>query len=286
MRLHIEQHAEQLAQERCRLGAIVRGGGRACRHLAKTAAERSTSSAKHAMASLRRGALLAAAIALCAPTTSGARYYLCAFECAGCGAEAGWTSCRPEPCDAALDEDACADGSTPTRRPLARPPDAPADASDDEAAAHAAVGADFAAALRRNGTEAFLDGPAACLRLLPAPAPVDPSALGVAAGLRAFGRWGTFKERCAVVGKLAFAAERVLAETPAAAVRELSAADACQRSLAAALRGGGVRQLRSCQLAKDERLVGAVRAAWRPRARLAPRAPRAHARAVCLCPCV
>lgn len=133
-----------------------------------------------------RGLRLALLVAL-VPGGAAARYYLCAFQCPSCSAP--WSSCRPEPCDAALAEDACADGSEPTRVQLidalytsaAAAPSTPSPRafeaqSDDLVTAEASAGASPSAAeraarllplLRRNGTEAHLSGPAHCLDFLP-----------------------------------------------------------------------------------------------------------------------
>jgi len=192
-----------------------------------------------------RTLLLLAAGAGPAPA-SAARYYLCAFRCPAC--KDSWTSCRPEPCAAALEEDGCADGSAAVQLQLSPPAAAPADADEAASARADAALFEFRLALRRNGTEAQLDGPAACLRLLPPPTPVPPSN-ALAARLGVFARWGTFKERCAVGAKLALACERELAEAPAAILAQLDAPATCEAAMARVRRA--LRSMRSCHLGRN-----------------------------------
>ena len=235
-----------------------------------------------------RRVFMLATLATCG---SAARYYLCAFQCPGCNAS--WASCRPEPCDAALDEDGCADGAEPSRLQLsdallggARAAAAGGSEEGDGAIeAHASRMAELAPLLRRNGTEAHLPGPAACVRMLPPelrPAPpsdADAARLGLPRGVPFFSAWGTHKERCAVSAKLALATERLLAEAAAAPGGVASALPAalCEAAMARARRG--LRSMRSCYLGRREDALpsngnGLVRA---PRARRPGRAPSATA---------
>lgn len=125
---------------------------------------------------MARGLIIAWAIAAALPGAGGAKYYLCAFTCPGC--DAPWASCRPEPCDAALAEDACVDGDDPRPVPLRRlVENATADGLD--------------------ATEMVVAGPGACLDVL---------------GLATGGNLGSFAERCSLAAGLARGAGRALAE--------------------------------------------------------------------------
>lgn len=244
------------------------------------------------MASSARARALPLALAvLCAlsPGGSAARYFLCAFRCPGCNDT--WTSCRPEPCNAALEEDGCADGSEPARLQLLDalfppPPPQPQEAQPGEeefegdvssALADARRASELLPLLRRNGTEAHLTGPAHCLAVLPAAQPRAPQQAecpGLPRGAPPSSAWGTFRERCAVGAKLSLAAERILAERGAG--WSGSAEELCELAMERARRG--IRSMRSCHLGRADRgehghAGGMVRARARPRAARCARSP-------------